>query len=117
MPTFVFRTALLGRYTQFVFRLTVHNVLRCEDDSERLPDDFRLFVSQDAFGRVKQLSRPLAISASGLKRILNEVALVGANCDIERKPPKVLKAVVIRLTRKSPVRYKSTCGRNEPNNP
>jgi len=44
------------------------------------------FVSQDTFGRVEQLSRPLAISASCLKRVLNEVALVGANCGIQRKP-------------------------------
>src|SRR6266404_837309 len=44
------------------------------------------FVSQDSFGRVEQLRRPLAISASRLQRILNEVALVGSNCAIQRKP-------------------------------
>src|SRR6266700_3989555 len=44
------------------------------------------FIAQNTFGRVQQLSRPLAISASCLKRILNEVALVGPNCAIERKP-------------------------------
>src|SRR5712664_3150234 len=44
------------------------------------------FISQDTFGRVEQLRRALAISASRLERILNEVALVGSNCAIQRKP-------------------------------
>src|SRR5882724_3616539 len=44
------------------------------------------FVSQDTLGRVEQLRRPLAIAASCLQRILNEVTLIGRHGAIERKP-------------------------------
>src|SRR6266700_4202943 len=60
---------------------------RCiRSGSDRSQYVFHDFIAQDTFRRVQQLSRPLAISASCLKRILNEVALVGHDCAIERKP-------------------------------